>query len=1062
MQRALCPILVGRDDELARLEDALLAAHRGDGSVVLLSGEAGIGKSRLAEDLERRARLAGMTVMRGGCSDAEFAVPYLPVVEAVGNSLTGADLKALVRELGSAVHELARLFPQLGTPRGRVPDDPAQGKARLFESILTLLRIASAEQGLLLLIEDLHWADGATLDFLDYAQRRLPRERMLLLLTSRVEDLEENQRLARLLASWRRTGAAEIIDLEPLRPEHVGAMVNAIFEGHRVGQAFTDFLQARTEGNPFAVEELLKAALDRGDIFRSDLGWGRKALTDFAPPRTIKDLVLSRVARLSDGDREVARAAAVLGPMFQFEPLVGLSQKDESTVIAALRNLIQQQLMDERPVPGTYQFRHVLSRDAIYDDLIGPERRRLHERAAEVLRRLPGVATVDLASHLMEAGHWEQAVPVCIKAAEDAERRLAYQEAAALYERVLPHVTGSPLRTSLTCRWGNALYLAGDRQRAAAALEDGVRLLEEANSLEDAAHYRLVLGRSYWERSQHERARAEYERARAYLEPAGPSEDLALAYIRLSGLFDFEFRPKEALTMAERAVEVAEAAGADAMRIWAYNYLGLGLVGTGRLDEGIRFLDRSYQEAAARGLEWIAGSALSNGIAIRLEHFQGREALPLLAKLRDLRGRRRDILAYFYEGLIRLAMGDPETARRSSDEGITEAEAAGATTFQGWLESNLAMTLSALGRFDEAWAVLQKPHSKLERQDAMLRAYATMRVAVDTGEIGRAVAEVPALVGAIDWSRPLVAQERQVLDKAVEALLAAGQLGDAEELAARVQQDRGGRETPYVARIEGRVHLARQRLAPARERLGWVADYFARIGYRDEEWRTRLALAEALAAVGDRDGAERERGMVAAEEAARPEPAHAVPLGERLVTTMFVDVRGYTSLSQQRPPAEITERLGAFFRWTRQEIDRHQGMVDQYAGDAVMATFNVAQLRLEHGVDALQAALAIRDKAAFAGLPVGIGIATGPAVVGEVAAGSKIMTVGETANLAARLEAEAAAGEILLSAESYRRARDWLAGKALAAAPEQLTLKGFTQPATAYRLAAPKPAKARH
>src|SRR5205814_1303074 len=258
--------------------------------------------------------------------------------------------------------------------------------------------------------------------------------------------------------------------------------------------------------------------------------------------------------------------------------------------------------------------------------------------------------------------------------------------------------------------------------------------------------------------------------------------------------------------------------------------------------------DRSYQEAAARGLEWIAGSALSNGIAIRLEHFPGREALPLLAKLRDLRGRRRDILAYFYEGLIRLAMGDPETARRSSDEGIAEAEAAGATTFQGWLESNLAMTLSALGRFDEAWAVLQKPHSKLERQDAMLRAYATMRVAVDTGEIGRAVAEVPALVGAIDW-------------------------------------------------------------------------------------------------------AEREGGMVAAEEPARPEPAHAVPLGERLVTTMFVDVRGYTSLSQQRPPAEITERLGAFFRWTRQEIDRHQGMVDQYAGDAVMATFNVAQLRLEHGVD---------------------------------------------------------------------------------------------------------------
>src|SRR5438046_8011734 len=104
----------------------------------------------------------------------------------------------------------------------------------------------------------------------------------------------------------------------------------------------------------------------------------------------------------------------------------------------------------------------------------------------------------------MEAGHWEQAVPVCIKAAEDAERRLAYQEAAALYERVLPHVTGSPLRTSLTCRWGNALYLAGDRQRAAAALEDGVRLPGEANSPEEAAPYTLRLAGSYWDCSHHD------------------------------------------------------------------------------------------------------------------------------------------------------------------------------------------------------------------------------------------------------------------------------------------------------------------------------------------------------------------------------------------------------------------------------------------------------------------------------------------------------------------------------------------------------------------------------
>ena len=1060
MQRALCPILIGRDGELARLEDALLAAHRGDGAFVILSGEAGIGKSRLAQDLERRGRLAGMRVMHGGCSEAEFALSYLPVVEAVGNFLTGADLKALQRELGSAVQELARLFPQLGTPRGQVPDDPAQSKLRLFESILALLRIASGGEGLLLVLEDLHWADGATLEFLDYARRRLAQERMLVLLTYRGEDIAGNQPLVRLMAGWRRTGAADAIDLEPLQPAEVGLMVKAIFEGHRVGPALIDFLQARTEGNPLAVEELLKAALDRGDIFESDRGWTRRPLTDFSAPRTIKDLVISRVARLSDDEREVARMAAVIGPTFGFDVLVGLSQRDETVVIAALRTLVHQQVMEEAAPAGTYRFRHVLSRDAIYEDLMGPERVRLHDRAAQVLRSLPGIAPVDLANHLVEAGHWDEAVPVCIKAAEDAERRLAYHEAAALYERVLPQVPTAALRAPLLCRFGNALYRAGDRQQASGALEEGVGLLETAGDLQEAARYRLVLGRCYWERSQPDRARAEYERARAALEPAGPSEDLALAYIRLSGLLDFEFRPQEALTMAERAVEVADAARADAMQIWAYNYLGLGLVGTGRLDEGLHSLDRSYEEAASRGLEWVAGNALSNGIAIRLEHFMGREALPRLEKLRALRGRRRDILAYFYEGLIRLALGEADAARQSSEEGIAEAEAAGATTFQGWLESNLAMTLSAVGRFDEARAVLEKPHSKLEQQDTILRAYATLRVAMDAGAVDRAVAEIPAVVEAIDWSRPLVAQERQVLDKAVEALTAAGQVGDAERLVQRIVENNASVETPYVARIEGRVHLARHRRAAARERLGFAADYFARVGYRDEEWRTRAVLAQALSELGDRDGAERERRLVAAHEPASTRVAD-VPLGERLVTTMFADVRSYTSMTQDRPPGEMTERLAVLFRWARQEIDRHQGIVDQYAGDAVMATFNVKQLRLEHSLDALHAALAIRDKASFAGLPVGIGIATGPAVVGEVAAGSKIMTVGETANLAARLEAQAAPGEILLSAESYRRTRDWLSGKGIPAVEERLTLKGFAQPATAFRLVAPKPANAR-
>ena len=161
------------------------------------------------------------------------------------------------------------------------------------------------------------------------------------------------------------------------------------------------------------------------------------------------------------------------------------------------------------------------------------------------------------------------------------------------------------------------------------------------------------------------------------------------------------------------------------------------------------------------------------------------------------------------------------------------------------------------------------------------------------------------------------------------------------------------------------------------------------------------------------------------------------------MTVVFIDVRGYTALAARETPYQLADQIATFYRWAEDEIRRHQGLVDRYAGDAVMATFNVTGARLDHPVQALQAALAIRDKAAFAGLPVGIGIAVGPAVVGQFSQGSSVTAVGETINLAARLQTAVREGELLLSDEAYRRTREWLAEQALPAAEESLTLKGF-------------------
>ena len=194
---------------------------------------------------------------------------------------------------------------------------------------------------------------------------------------------------------------------------------------------------------------------------------------------------------------------------------------------------------------------------------------------------------------------------------------------------------------------------------------------------------------------------------------------------------------------------------------------------------------------------------------------------------------------------------------------------------------------------------------------------------------------------------------------------------------------------------------------------------------------------------------------VTAEPTARRREPEILPAGERLMTSLFADVRGYTGLSATDSPAEIGEQMGAFYRFARTAVERHSGIVDKFAGDAVMASFNLSGTSVEHTVAALEAALTLRDKAALMDLPVGIGIATGAAIVGRGASEDNIAIWGESTNLAARLQTAAAAGEILLSEEAHRRVEAWLREHGLESKRQELRLKGFERPQAGYRLAAP-------
>jgi class 3 adenylate cyclase len=1078
-QAVLCSVLVRREEPLAALEDALLEARRGHGRLVVLSGEAGIGKTRLANELTRQARRLGSAVLSGGCSEAELSLPYLPFVEAIGNYLADEDLGPLREQLGAAGAELSQLFPQFGEGRASASDDPGQAKLRLFEAILSLVAIPAADRGLLLVIEDVHWADDSSRQLLDHMARRLAGMRTLVLATYRSDELHRRHPFLSILRAWRRAGLAEAIDLEPLPEGGIAEMVGSITGTGTVDPELVDLLYERTEGNPFFVEEMLSDAvsgLARGAAL------SRAEVDKVGIPETVRDTILQRLARLDPDRVAILEAAAVLGRGFDYPTLLAVSGADEAAVQAALEAAIAEQLVEDHPDgQGRYRWRHALTQEAIYESIVIPRRQAIHSRAADVLAAGPASRPIDVASHLLGAARFEEAVPVCLQAAEAAEQTAAFREAAHVLERVLPHVADPLQNATIVCRIGRDYALNGEPGSAEGLLREGVDALEQLGELREAAPNRIVLGRCLWERSQPDLARIEYERARDVLETEGPSGQLAMAYVRLAGLHAFELDYSGCLEAARKAVEIAEAAGADYERVYGLSFLALGYLDSGEHAEGFEIMDLCYREASAKGYWQVAQNVtwndiwsrihlLQGGLEERLERFAGMPHIGLVA------GSQASCRSY-----VRRVRGDLHAARADAELGLSLYERFGYSKMVWRCRVQLAEVLVELGLYEDAHAVLPPVSMRTELQDIVYDAPAQIRTKLANDELDQAV----ELAREIDRATDSLGPYREPVAVAVEALLAGGEVEEARRLADRATPGPGEAGAVFTNEAKGRVLVAAGEPGRATAPLRAAITDAEEAGYPLIALRARVVLARALGADGEVAAAEAELSAVVAEAAGRdarlivdearaaaealgiepPEAAEGpgdqraepeiLPTGERLVTSLFADVRGYTDLSATDAPAEIAERLAAIYRFARTTVERRGGIVDKFAGDAVMASFNVAGMSVDHVVDAIEAALTLRDKAELMELPVGIGIATGAAILGRGAGEDNVAVTGMATNLAARLQVAAAAGEILLSEEAHRRAGPWLADRGLRLEPEQLALKGFDAPQSAYRLPAP-------
>ena len=1073
MVRALCSTLIGRERELSDLEDALLGARRGRGGVVILGGEAGMGKTRLATELVRRARSLGVVVMSGGCTEAEVSLPYLPFLEAIGNHLASADVPTLTARLGSAAVDLAQLFPQLGAS-GPAGGDPVHSKLRLFEAMLVLLTQAAGEGGLLLLLEDLHWADPATRELLDYLTRRLRSTNVLTVATYRSEELHRKHALLPTIQGWRRAGTVELVELQPLGEGSVCDMLCSIFDQATVSDEFVSFLRERTEGNPFVIEEMLKEAIDRGDVFRTAEGWDRKDIRELRVPPTVRDGILLRLERLPEQDVRVLSAASVVGRSFDAGVIAAAAQLDAEAAVESLQRCVQHQLVDEdEDAPGSYHFRHALTREAIYEDMVTPRRQQLHSRVADVLAE-KGRPAVELAHHLLLARRDAESVEVCRRAAEEAATGLAYVDAAQLLERAAPLASDPAERGRLLCQAGTARWNNQETGPARRALEEGIALLDGAGADLEAAAARTLLGRCFWELQRTDDAAREYQSARSVLAAHGPSEALATVYVRLAGIEMFNYRYQEAYELAARAEEIAREAGAEKALASAWIFMSGPLQHRGELERGAELMERAYLLAVDRGFWFQAGNATFNSIWTGIHYGLGREAGRWWERAnREIPAHVMDTWISYGAALCDIYRGDLEKALAGAAQSAERSEEGGNRKQQWRAQVLQAQALAELDRGEEAAAVLPALASRTDRQDVIYDGAARIRTALAR----RDVAGARELAAGVDVTGAGVASP---LDAAV--LLLHDRPDHLAELEAALSRGPEVDDLPRHLAVRGAARLAAGDTAGARELLERSVARSREEGLLLDAWHTSLNLARARAAAGDTGAAAELLESVVGEAAAHsaalvarlarelaaelgltlrepapPAPAPAEPAsseprqaGERLVSVLFADIRNFTATTAGSAPAELADRIAAFQRWAVDAVQDHHGVIDKFAGDAVMATFNIGGSSLDHAAHAVLCARELVDKAAAAGLPVGAGVATGPAVVGRLAEGANLSVLGVATNLAARLQAVSAAGELTVSLEAHRRLPQELRQ---GAERVELELKGFEEPVVAYRLA---------
>ena len=722
--------LVERDGLLSELEMAFSRVRSGHGAVVLLSGESGIGKTRLIQEFARRLE-GRANLLAGSAYPHGQAIPYQPLVDALRPALSNNP--SWMEVAACCFDELELLMPDLHALHGRLTHRPraqpntsgeaGRTRTRLFEALCQLiLGMATGPHPLVLFLDDLHWADGTTLDWLAFLGRRL---RGVPLLVVGTYNSEESGQVAGLRQSLARERILSEFELLRLERESILAILGSLEQLVPADDSLADLLQQATGGNPFYLFETIQALVESAcDI--DELG----GMASFCLPDAIREAVEGRTARLSARTHQVLEAGAVLGPLFTFDQVHMTAGRQEMETMDGLDELVARQFLLEED--SEYRFRHEVIRAAVYRALGSGRRRLLHRRAGETLERLRTGDEPAMARHFDRAGEAGRAAFHSLEAGREAKAVFGHEEARRHFDRALvlldqqaatlrrPEAVAASqdLRIEALFERGWVLRLLGEMEAYAADLEEEARLAERLGDPSTLAHlrYRQAYAHRWFCRYEQALAAAE-DGLRLSREADNPlhkalcTREIGMV-ARETGDYD---RAQAALDEARGALA---GLGETVLHLHTIGSLSTLSLQQGNYQRGIDLARQALAICDRAGLPYERRLPLGDmGAAAGAlgQAGQAQEALEQSLKIaRQISDRTQEIICLGHLGWLSVRLGQAEQALQSLGDGLALAQSIGSCAEQSWLQAGLAEAHLLAGRHNQA-----EEHARLARELAV-------------------------------------------------------------------------------------------------------------------------------------------------------------------------------------------------------------------------------------------------------------------------------------------------------------------------------------------------------